>query len=35
MPIIGVTLCIGAIFVTVNLVVDMLYGLLNPKVRYQ
>ena len=35
MPIIGVTLCIGAIFVTVNLVVDLLYGLLNPKVRYQ
>jgi peptide/nickel transport system permease protein len=35
MPIIGVTLCIGAIFITVNLIVDLLYGLLNPKVRYQ
>jgi peptide/nickel transport system permease protein len=35
MPIMGVTLCIGAIFVTINLVVDLLYGLVNPKVRYE
>ena len=33
MPIIGVTLCIGALFITVNLIVDLLYGLLNPRVR--
>jgi peptide/nickel transport system permease protein len=32
-PIVGVTLVVGAIFVTVNLVVDLLYGVLNPKVR--
>ena len=34
MPVIGVTLAIGLIFVLSNLVVDMAYGLLNPKVRY-
>ncbi|MDQ1078131.1 ABC transporter permease [Pseudoroseomonas cervicalis] len=33
MPIIGVTLCIGTLFVLVNLLVDLLYGLLNPRVR--
>jgi peptide/nickel transport system permease protein len=33
MPIIGVTLVIGTLFVLVNLLVDLLYGLLNPKVR--
>lgn len=33
MPIIGVTLVIGTLFVTVNLLVDFLYGLINPKVR--
>ncbi len=33
MPIIGVTLVIGTLFVLVNLAVDLLYGLLNPKVR--
>lgn len=33
MPIIGVTLCIGMLFVTVNLIVDLLYGVINPKVR--
>ncbi len=33
MPIIGVTLVIGTLFVLVNLGVDLLYGLLNPKVR--
>ena len=33
MPIIGVTLCIGTLFVAVNLVVDLLQGLLNPRVR--
>jgi peptide/nickel transport system permease protein len=33
MPIIGVTLVIGTLFVLVNLVVDLLYGLLDPKVR--
>ncbi len=33
MPIMGVTLCIGLLFVTVNLLVDLAYGLVNPKVR--
>jgi peptide/nickel transport system permease protein len=32
-PIVGVTLVVGAIFIAVNLVVDLLYGVLNPKVR--
>jgi peptide/nickel transport system permease protein len=35
MPIMGVTLCIGVIFVTINLLIDLLYGLVNPKVRYE
>jgi len=34
MPVMGVTLAIGTIFILSNLVVDLLYGLLNPKVRY-
>jgi peptide/nickel transport system permease protein len=34
MPVIGVTLCIGFMFVAVNLIVDMLYGVINPRVRY-
>jgi peptide/nickel transport system permease protein len=33
MPVMGVTLCIGIVFVTVNLLVDLAYGLVNPKVR--
>jgi peptide/nickel transport system permease protein len=33
MPIMGVTLCIGLLFVTVNLLVDLAYGIVNPKVR--
>lgn len=33
MPVIGVTLVIGMLFVAANLVVDILYGVLNPKVR--
>lgn len=33
MPVIGVTLVIGALFVAANLVVDILYGVINPKVR--
>jgi peptide/nickel transport system permease protein len=33
MPVMGVTLCIGLIFVSVNLLVDLAYGLVNPKVR--
>jgi peptide/nickel transport system permease protein len=33
MPVMGVTLCIGLIFVAVNLLVDLAYGLVNPKVR--
>lgn len=32
-PIVAVTLVVGAIFVGVNLLVDLLYGVLNPKVR--
>ena len=35
MPVIGVTLSIGVIFVSVNLIVDLLYGVINPKVRYE
>lgn len=34
MPLMGVTLVIGVLFVCVNLVVDLCYGLINPKVRY-
>jgi peptide/nickel transport system permease protein len=34
-PIIGVTLAIGLLFVTVNLLVDLAYGLLNPRVRVE
>lgn len=33
MPVMGVTLCIGLFFVTVNLLVDLAYGMVNPKVR--
>lgn len=33
MPVIGVTLVIGTLFVCANLVVDVLYGVINPKVR--
>ena len=33
MPVIGVTLVIGSLFVAANLVVDLLYGVINPKVR--
>jgi peptide/nickel transport system permease protein len=35
MPVMGVTLCIGMVFVTVNLVVDLAYGLINPKVALE
>jgi peptide/nickel transport system permease protein len=35
MPVMGVTLSIGVIFVLVNLLIDLLYGVINPKVRYQ
>ena len=31
-PVIAVTLAIGVVFILANLVVDMLYGVLNPKV---
>jgi peptide/nickel transport system permease protein len=34
-PVIGVTLVIGIIFIITNLIVDLLYGLLNPQVRYR
>jgi peptide/nickel transport system permease protein len=33
MPVMGVTLTIGITFVSVNLLVDLAYGLINPKVR--
>ena len=33
MPVIGVTLVIGTLFVVANLLVDLLYGVINPKVR--
>lgn len=35
MPVIGVTLVIGTLFVLANFVIDLLYGLINPKVRYE
>jgi peptide/nickel transport system permease protein len=35
MPIMGVTLAIGIIFVAANLVIDLLYGALNPKMRFE
>ncbi|BCH29262.1 peptide ABC transporter permease [Mesorhizobium sp. L-8-10] len=34
MPVIGVALVIGLLFVIANLVIDILYGVINPKVRY-
>ena len=34
MPVIGVALVIGLIFIFANLVIDLAYGLINPKVRY-
>lgn len=34
MPVIGVALVIGLLFVFANLVIDVLYGVINPKVRY-
>jgi peptide/nickel transport system permease protein len=34
-PVIGVTLMIGILFIASNLVVDLLYGVFNPKVRYE
>lgn len=34
MPVIGVALVIGLLFVVANLVIDVLYGVINPKVRY-
>ncbi|MGE0279932.1 MAG: ABC transporter permease [Rhizobiaceae bacterium] len=34
MPVIGVALVIGLLFVIANLVIDVLYGVINPKVRY-
>jgi peptide/nickel transport system permease protein len=34
MPVIGVALVIGLLFILANLVIDLLYGLINPKVRY-
>lgn len=35
MPVIGVTLVIGTLFVLSNFVIDLLYGVVNPKVRYE
>jgi peptide/nickel transport system permease protein len=35
MPVIGVTLMIGLIYLCTTLLVDLLYGVFNPKVRYQ
>ena len=34
-PVMGVTLVIGMVFLLVNIVIDLLYGVLNPRVRYQ
>ncbi len=35
MAVIGVTLVIGTLFVAANLVIDLLYGVVNPRVRLQ
>lgn len=35
MPVVSVALVIGALFVIANIVIDVLYGVINPKVRYQ
>ncbi|MCE0505023.1 ABC transporter permease [Roseivivax sp. GX 12232] len=34
MPVIGVALVIGLLFVVANLIIDLAYGVINPKVRY-
>ncbi|NDW47885.1 ABC transporter permease [Ruegeria sp. PrR005] len=34
LPVIGVALVIGLLFVLANLAIDLLYGVINPKVRY-
>lgn len=33
-PIMGVTLIIGIVFILLNLIVDLLYGFLDPRIRY-
>lgn len=33
-PIMGVTIMVGFIFIVLNLVVDLLYGVLDPRIRY-
>ncbi|MGP1394199.1 MAG: ABC transporter permease [Inquilinaceae bacterium] len=35
MPVVSVALVIGLLFVSMNIVVDVLYGVINPKVRYE
>lgn len=35
MPVVSVALVIGALFISANIVIDVLYGVINPKVRYQ
>ena len=35
MPIMGVVLCIGTLFVLFNLFIDLMYGVINPKVKLQ
>lgn len=35
MPVMGVALSVGVIFIVVNLLVDLCYGILNPRVRYE
>jgi peptide/nickel transport system permease protein len=31
----GVTLLVGVVFILINLVVDLLYGLLDPRISYR
>jgi peptide/nickel transport system permease protein len=33
-PIMGVTILVGIIFIALNLIVDLLYGVLDPRIRY-
>ncbi len=35
MPVVSVAFVIGLLFVTANIVIDVLYGVINPKVRYE
>jgi peptide/nickel transport system permease protein len=33
--VLGVALIVGVVYVVINLIVDVLYGLVNPRIRFQ